>query len=234
MPCRAAQRLPGAQRASPAPTSICPGMVLQVLQNQASNGKIDRHDQAAIAYYHQEQDPSMPTTPGCAGRSTTGRRTATAPHTSDTESIPDPGPLPAASGWPDFCRGHDARWTRGPQPQAPQPLEPGAVRQRPEQARGPMRVPTAHATQLGGGSPPVNSPGNITPIILPRSLCWLRKRPSISFTRFSGKPRSCRACSRASMARWPGADHAPGVHARGGDGAVWVWLAFWRIVCWGT
>ena len=32
----------------------------------------------------------------------------------------------------------------------------------------------------------------------------------------------------------PGADHALGVHALAGDGAVWLWLAFWRIVCWGT
>src|SRR5262245_34684968 len=42
--------------------------------------------------------------------------------------------------------------------------------------------------------------GHITPTIFPRSLCWLRKRPSISVTRSSGSPRSSRACSRALAA----------------------------------
>src|SRR5262249_46025186 len=37
------------------------------------------------------------------------------------------------------------------------------------------------------------SGGNMTPTILPRSLCWLRKRPSISTTRLAGRPRSSRA-----------------------------------------
>src|SRR5262245_48084905 len=46
-----------------------------------------------------------------------------------------------------------------------------------------------------------NSGGHIIPTILPRSLCWLRKRPSISATRSSGSPRASRACWRASAAR---------------------------------
>ena len=33
------------------------------------------------------------------------------------------------------------------------------------------------------------SAGNITPMILPSSFCWLRRRPSISATRFAGRPR---------------------------------------------
>ena len=32
----------------------------------------------------------------------------------------------------------------------------------------------------------------------------------------------------------PGAGRAQGVQELVGDGAVWLWLAFWRIVGWGT
>ena len=45
------------------------------------------------------------------------------------------------------------------------------------------------------------SAGNITPMILPSSFCWLRRRPSISATRFSGRPRASMAWWRASTAR---------------------------------
>src|SRR6266852_6762742 len=38
-----------------------------------------------------------------------------------------------------------------------------------------------------------NRGGNITPQILPKSLCWLRKRLSISVTRSSGSPKSSSA-----------------------------------------
>src|SRR5262249_47888854 len=44
--------------------------------------------------------------------------------------------------------------------------------------------------------------GHITPTILPKSLCWLRKRPAISATRSSGSPRASRAWRRASAACW--------------------------------
>src|SRR5262245_46106700 len=44
--------------------------------------------------------------------------------------------------------------------------------------------------------------GHITPTILPKSLCWLRKRPAISVTRSSGSPRASRAWRRASAACW--------------------------------
>src|SRR5262249_43070268 len=47
-----------------------------------------------------------------------------------------------------------------------------------------------------------NSGGHIIPTIFPRSLCWLRKRPSISVTRSSGSPKSSRAWRRASVACW--------------------------------
>src|SRR5262247_4340046 len=37
--------------------------------------------------------------------------------------------------------------------------------------------------------------GHIIPTILPSSCCWLRKRPSISATKFPGRPKSWSACS---------------------------------------
>src|SRR5262245_20662964 len=37
--------------------------------------------------------------------------------------------------------------------------------------------------------------GNMTPQILPNNFCWLRKRPSSSATRSSGRPNAWRACS---------------------------------------
>ena len=45
------------------------------------------------------------------------------------------------------------------------------------------------------------STGNITPTILPRSFCWLRRRPSISTTTRSGRPHASSAWWRASAAR---------------------------------
>ena len=113
--------------------------------------------------------------------------------------IPDPGPLPAALGGRAFVMHMTLDGLKHLHPQAPQPLEPGAVRQRPEQARGPcLSQPRTRHNSEGVQQP--KSAGNITPIILPRSLCWLRKRPSISATRSLGRPSSCKAWCRASAA----------------------------------
>src|SRR6266446_3882287 len=47
-----------------------------------------------------------------------------------------------------------------------------------------------------------NIVGNMRPKILPSNFFWVLKRPSISVTRLSGKPKSSRAWWRASISRW--------------------------------
>lgn len=60
-----------------------------------------------------------------------------------------PRPLPAALRGRALARHLAPERLPHLHPQAP-PLEPGALRKCPEQARGPLRVSAAHATQLGG------------------------------------------------------------------------------------
>ena len=53
---------------------------------------------------------------------------------------------------------------------------------------------------FGVGAAPDQSGGHIIPTILPKSCCWLCKRPAISVTRSLGSPRSSRACWKALAA----------------------------------
>ena len=112
-------------------------MVPQVLQDQA--------------VYHQQQEPIKARQhPLVLAAPPPADQRQLRPILLEHRVIPDPGPLPAALGGRTFVVDMTPEGLEDLQPQAPQPLEPGAVRQRPEQARGPRRVPTAHATQLGG------------------------------------------------------------------------------------
>src|SRR5712691_13500940 len=66
--------------------------------------------------------------------------------------IGDPSPLPAtACGWTlvlDMAPQRDEHL----QPQASEPIEPGALGQRPENLWGHVLVPPAHAREFGGGA----------------------------------------------------------------------------------
>ena len=152
-------------------------------------------------------------------------------HIFETRSHPHPGPLPATPRGGTLVLDMAPQRMRTSSPKRRSRLSQERLGSAPKNLRGQVLVPTAYAREFRGGAA-AKERGNMRPKIFPRSLCWRRRRPSISCTRLSGRPKSCRACSRASIARCAWRGRAGGVLRQCDDGAVWLWHgAFDRLWC---
>jgi hypothetical protein len=97
--------------------------------------------------------------------------------------------------WPWRHRGTS---TSGPKRRRRFPQE--RVGRAPSICDGPcLSQPRTRLSAAGVRQP--KSGGNRRPTIFPNSFCWRRRRPALSPTRLSGRPKAWSACSRASMAR---------------------------------
>src|SRR5947209_5918373 len=118
-----------------------------------TDGKVDRDDQLPIANDSHQQEPiNTRKDPMLLTAPPTSNHTQLLPILVEDRVIRGPRPLPAALRRRTL-RGHmTPQGDEHLESEAPQPLEPGAFGQGPEQPGGPVFVPAPDATQLRGGA----------------------------------------------------------------------------------
>ena len=120
-----------------------------------TDGKVDGHDQLALANDHDQEDPIntrehpvfLATPPGA-------HQAQLLAILFEHRVIGHPGPLPAAARGRTLAGGVAPQRHQHLQTQASEPLEPGALGQRTEQTRGQVFIPAPHAAQFGVGAAP--------------------------------------------------------------------------------
>jgi hypothetical protein len=156
----------------PRPWQLVPARRPRPTRIGPSNGQVHGDDQATIANDHQQQEPVNAREYACV--------LATPPPADETQLlsilvkhrvIPAPGPLPATLGGWALVRHMTPERLSHLQSQAPQPLEPGPFRQRPQYPRGPGQVPAPDTTELRGG-PTAEEGRNHHPHDLAQELVW--------------------------------------------------------------
>jgi hypothetical protein len=135
------------------PTEFVTTRSARPLRIRATDGKVDRDDQFAIANDHDQEDAIntgehpvfLPTPPGA-------NQAQLLTIFFEHRIIGDPGPLPAAARGRTRPGGVTPQRDQHLQTQAPEPLEPSALGQCTEQAGGEVLIPAPHAAQLGVGT----------------------------------------------------------------------------------
>jgi hypothetical protein len=117
------------------------------------NGKVHRHDQAPIPNDHHQQEAINARQHALVLAAPPGaHESQLLPIFFEYTVIGDPGPLPATAGGGTLVLDMAPQRDEHLQPQASEPLEPGALGQRPKNLWRQVLVPAAHAREFGGSA----------------------------------------------------------------------------------